>query len=422
MRLFKRNTLRASIVRRIFGTVSILLIVTAGCAVPGNPMPEHPDLGALDVGPYPREPLPVPPSGDEKYGRVIESVRMGEAVIDPTEADAALSFGLSGNGAVPLPTPAKAAGFLAGPVRAVLEKRGMLAGFAVSAADREVSSRPQVGTCRLLTVIVLRFPDPDAARQAAREIDSVDFAVNTENAAVPIPDYPEAQAHWRPTVPTLAATTSIDSYVVSVLAGHTGTDLPALTGLARKTFGVQLPRLREFAATPLDRIASLPLDQEGMVRRQVPALAGRWSYPTVVLMNRQEVAGWDSLISARGVVYGPRAARRFIRQGGGDFDAIAVNGTDFLARYPDAATAKQHFDAAARKGGALGLRPIPAPDGTRDVLCYVDDSIGQSPGVALIKYSCRVLYGRYLAQIFSRVPQDIRQKAASQYALLVGSG
>lgn len=407
-------------VRAVLASTAALLALATGCTVPGHPMPERPDLGAFDVGGYSREPLREPADDNEQYGRVMESVRLGEVMADPVEVDSTLTFPVTGYTAVPLPTAAKAGAFLAAPVRAVLEKRSMLAGFAVGRTDTEVERTPTIGAARLLTIMVLRFPDPTAAQRAAEEIDAVDAAVSADNVAVNIPGYLAAHGHWRPNVPTVAVSLAHESFVVTLLGGHTSPDLGALTTLARTAFDAQLPRLRDFAATPRDQLAALPLDRDDMLGRMVPKAPGRWPFPAVVFGSRQENAGWDTAIQASGVVYGPRATTLFRSAAKPNPpELIAFNGLEALMRYPDTTAARMAFVKSTQGNEKSGLRPVASPVGVPDVICAQEPqmSVG-SP----FSYVCWVLYGRYVATLFGRQLQDFQQRAAAQYALLVNSG
>lgn len=403
--------------RRISAIVLLLALVLAavtGCTVPGNALPEYPDPRSFDAGSYRPEPL-AEPAGNEKYGRVVESVRMAEMMIDPSEVESTLIFSANANGVLPVPTPTKARMLLAEPAGAVLEREGMLAGCAVAGTDRE-KGNPAIGEARVLTVIVLRFPDAEAARRAARDIDAVDIAVNAENVSVPIADYPDAHAHWRPSVPTLAATLAAGSYVVSLLIGHTSADIGVLSGMATKAFAAQVSRAQRFSATPQDRIAALPLDQDGMIQRLVPDAPDRWSYPAVVVATTQRDAAWSARIIAYGVVYGPRGAWLWggRRIGGQTAEVFATNSGAGLVRYTTAAAARATYVDAARQDSLdRTVRDASGPAGVPDVSCT------EHPTAALYRYVCRVVFDRYLATILARDLTTMHQKIVAQYGLLV---
>ncbi|MBF6181479.1 DUF7373 family lipoprotein [Nocardia otitidiscaviarum] len=400
------------------------LTLLAACTIEGEPVAHHADLSTLDTGAYSVDSLAEPQPGIDRHGRVVESVRLAESMIDPVEADHALTEPLGAVGLFLMPTPATAATLLAEPVRAVLEQHGMITGAAVGGADRSVPNQPTTGAFRGLTVMVFRFPDTASAQAAAQQIDSVDAAVSTDNVPVSIADYPAGHAHWRPGVPTLAATVASESYVISVLAAHTESDLGALTTLARNAFGTQIQRLRDFAPTPADQLTALPLDRDGMLARMVPLAPGRWPYPEVITFAGQVVAGWDSSLYATGIVLGPRALQLWAgrtREGLVPAEAHAVNNLDALYRYPTAASARAAFERLRSKDAERDARPTAGPAGisAEDVHCTEEDEPDQ---LGLTRFLCVVRYGRYVAAVFTRELSNLRQKTAAQYGLLVNGG
>ncbi|MFI9505215.1 hypothetical protein [Nocardia sp. NPDC052566] len=405
--------------------VATVLAFTSGCARQGNPLPATVDLASLDLGPYSIEPLAEPRNSSEKYGRILESARMAEVMVDPAEADPALTRWLGGS---PVPTPSKTAGMLAEPVQAVLARHGMIAGFRVGGRDYDGPGYPPVGTIRLLTALLLRFPDADSARQAAQEIDSVDAAVSSANVPVEIPGYPAARGHWRPTVPTLAATLAHESFVITVLIGHTSPDLGVLTGVAAKAFGAQMTRLRDFRPTPRDQLAALPLDQEGMLRRVLPARPGVWPYPVVYALTIAKNAGWDYTTFTNGFVYGPRAlyllggraeGSRSLDQSRELAGELSVgSGTGNLRRFATPAIARKKFalDVAAPTAEE-GKRVVEAPKKVPEAWCT--ESLTLAAGSP--RFGCLLLYGRYMALVRGISLKDTHQQAAAQYGLLVNA-
>ncbi|MEV6274913.1 hypothetical protein [Nocardia sp. NPDC051832] len=393
-----------------------LVLAVCGCTVVGRPVP-GPDPAALDVGPYSRNPMIAPVAVSDYHGRVLESVRMAEAMAVPETVDPALRVPLGGPRAVPLPTAAKASGLLANPTRAVLERHGMLAGYTVGATDSPDGARGTIGAARLLQIIVLRFPDGGAAQQAAQEIDAVDFAVSPDNIAVPIAGHPAARGHWRPAVPTLAATVAHESFVISVLAGDRTPDLAALSTLAAKAFDTQIPLLKSFTPTPAGRFAELALDRDAMLGRMVPEAPGRWPFPQVILGDLGSNAGWGSLLQASGVVYGPQGAVLSTGPAEQRFELLALNRFDRLVRFADADAARKHFAKVLRPADDSELPKIPVPTGLVDIDCRERPAALASN----TRFQCLLRYGRYMAAVFSRDYDDVRHRAAAQYALLVNS-
>lgn len=402
--------------------IAAALLVTAllsGCA---EPPAAAIDLATLDTGAYGVEPLEVPDAGDLRRGRILESVRMAEVLIDPAEVDPVLRSSADAVGLLPLPTPAKVASIvLAEQVGDVLERHGMLAGAAVTGADIDSGTdRPAVGAARVLLVLVMRFPDAGAAQRAALEIDAADAAVNRDNVAIDIPDHPAAHGHWRPGVPTLAASVAHESYVINVLAGDTAPDSAVLADLAARAIDAQTRRLREFVPTPPDGIAALPLDPDGLVRRMIPQAPRRWEYPAVTAMSSQRTAGWAATAQVTGVSFGPRATYlRGNREQRNRVEASAVSGFNQLRRYADAAAARTAFDGQVRFNLDGGLLPVEGPAGVPDVRCVENPDLDL---LSLTRFVCHVYHDRYLVTLFARELGSARQRAAAQYGLLVNGG
>ncbi|MFF0542995.1 hypothetical protein ACFYTF_09155 [Nocardia thailandica] len=407
---------RGGRIRAVVVAAAALGVLLSGCVRAGVPHPQHLDPSTLDVGANSIDPL-TPPAGTEQDGRVLESVRMGEAIIDPAEVDPTLTRDVA-NRTAPVPSPVKAAGILAEPVREVLESHGMLAGYVVSGTDVENrdSTLPAPGSARLLSVLLLRFPDAQAAQLAARQMDATDAAVSPDNVAVRLAEYPAAFAHWRPGVPTMAATIADGPFVVSVLAGHTAADQALLAGTVRAAVDRQLPRLRAFVPTARDRIADLPLDQDGMIARLIPYGAGHWPRPSVVAMDSGPLAGWSASLRISGIVLGPRATRLLKNLELPDtIERIAMNGYNRLERYPDAVAARRAF-LAAQADFPEPQRAAATPAGVPDVYCRT--GVAVQPQLP-IQVRCQVLYGRYVASVVGLNLTDAQQRSAAQYAVLV---
>ncbi|MEU8900380.1 hypothetical protein [Nocardia sp. NPDC048505] len=401
---------------RVLWTVVVVALLT-GCTVAGEARPQRVDPNSLGVGAYSVVPLEVP-AGSEEYGRTMEAARLTEALIDPVEADPAFNRAPTSSGMAALPSPARVTTVLAHPVREVLERHGMVVAASVSGTDRvEESRRPEVGRSRLLTVVVTRFADAPAAERAAREMDAVDAAVSPDNVAIAIPGHAAALAHWRPNVPTLAATLATGSYVMSLLVGHTAPDPVVLTEVAAKAFTAQAARLRDFRPTPPEQFAAMPLDPQGMLRMMVPQAPSRWPFPAITSYTLRMNAGWDGTLQPSGLVFGPRGAYLYLdRTKPLEAEAMAFNGFNPLFRMRDPVAARRAFDRAVRKDGEEGLRPVPGPAGLDDVRC-VESPDPDTLGV--LRYVCRVVYGRYFTTLFARELTNAQHKAAAQYGLLM---
>ncbi|MFE3188116.1 hypothetical protein ACFXHA_03850 [Nocardia sp. NPDC059240] len=400
--------------------IVLMMVAATGCAVPGHAIGQYPAPASFDVGQYSVRPLDQP-GGNESYGRVVESARMAEALVDPVDVDPSLSFQATVFAEQILPTPSRATLLLPAAARSVLEQNGMLAGCSIAGSDAtQPGGDPQVGESRVLSVTLLRFPDDDAAQRAASGIDAADAAAHAGTVPVAIPDYAAAHAHRRPTVPTLSATIADGNYVVSLLVGERTPDLEALTGLAGKAFAAQLPRIRSFVATPREQIASLPLDRDGMLARMAPEAPGRWPYPVVLGKGDTDPgARWTSFAEVSGVVLGPRATRLWFGHDRVDdaLEEAAIKGWSSVQRYSSPSAARRHVaTSVAKELEDPQFHPVDGPAGVPDVVCVEDQHVAFD---AMLRYDCRVLSGRYVAMLFGRDLAEVRQKATVQYGLLV---
>ncbi|MFC9995600.1 hypothetical protein [Nocardia sp. NPDC127526] len=407
--------------------IALAVVPLTGCTgEPGSGVPASntpatsttpaPDLSHLDVGPFGGDPLTEPANTDESYGRIIEAARLGEAVVNPYDIGKPYAFGHPSL----LPTPQDTTGILAGAISPVLTNRGMITGYSVGGADTVDPSnfQPIIGTSKSLRITVLRMPDEAAARAAAQEIDTADAAVSADNVTVALSGYAEARAHWRPQVPTLAATVARGPYVVTLFITDAATDLAAMTAVATATFDAQLSRLGAFTATPAGKLATLAFDTDGMLRRMLPAQTGKWPYPAITNLDRGTTAGYGGLHAATGVVYGPGGADQWTRDVNNTspdrpvVDRMGVVDDRWLLRLQDPARARQYFDARAAEFGTTDEK-IAGPAGVDDAACF------RSRDPRFEFYYCQVMDGRYVANVTATDRQSALQMAAAQYALLV---
>ncbi|MFE5287014.1 hypothetical protein ACFRAQ_18805 [Nocardia sp. NPDC056611] len=389
--------------------VSIAVLVSA-CAIAGVPRAATPELRALDLGGYSGRPLDVPRDTGETYARLLESVRMADAVVSPRAVDPALSQ----VSAIPVPTPTDAVGILAEATRPTLTAHGMLAGFSIGGTD-DPSGSPTEGAATGLRITVLRMHDPMAAIDTAREIDAADAAVNRDNVTVPFPEYFATHGHWRPRVPTMAVTLAHGPYVVSLYIVDPATDRAAMKALATRALDAELPRLDAFTATAPEALPALSLDPDGMLSRLLPAEPGRWPYPTLFQDEYGLIAGWGGPRRATGVVYGPVVAGQLINrpgEAGLPVQAAAVTDSTRLLRFSDAVGARHALQRLSEPTATRTV--VSAPGGVPEAVCLRDADAAPHP-----EYTCLVLDGRYLASVSGPTEPAVHQMAAAQYAVLV---
>ncbi|UGT45129.1 hypothetical protein LTV02_17815 [Nocardia yamanashiensis] len=393
----------------------------AGCAstVPGTPGPAR-DLAKLDVGGWDTTPLPVPATSNVSYGRILESVRMAEAVIGPAELDPVLEYPVTAL----VPTPLATVGIIADVARPILAEYGMVAGYSMTGADTlgELSTINRKSS--LVRVTVIGFPDAAAADSAAQRIEEADFAAGAGNEAVEIPGFAAAHSHWRPDVPTLGVYAAHGSFLIALYIRLPEPDLTALTTLAAAALTAQQPKLDGFTPTPLGRLAELPLDADDMLRRMVPMRTGQWSYPSLSRRENliDEVSVAIGMRMSGGITLGPGGIAHELRGNKNQrgIERRAVIGNEVLYRFADASAARGFFTILRNStGDAAGDAPATAntgPAGVPDAFCYTDDASGITPFE-----TCFVLDGRYVATIVGPDRAFAHQRTAAEYALLVNT-
>ncbi|MGX9293937.1 hypothetical protein LK411_09095 [Tsukamurella paurometabola] len=350
------------------GTATAPASISSASAIPSG----------LDTGDFPTEPATVR-QGDVDTAWITEGNRMLEAIVLPSDVDPALGAEVAGQEAAPTLTTADVTA-VPDALRSPLTR--MKVGVALARADR-----PQAAE-RELRIGLYRFDDSSIARQV---VDSESFEQR------PLPRVTVAGAGEGAVAETAPGT--VDAFLaVGPLVVHVharAKDTAAATVLAERTVARQLPVLRAFTPTRTDRIAAIPVDEPGVLRRTVwmtgpPRDAIRWIGALTMPMYERRV--------------GDPVGTQKLRAAG--VDAVGWNlGRLYRAR----------DEAAAR-----GLRPDPArnpaitavggvPQLGDAVACYTHQ--GGDP-------FCDVVVGRYFARIPAGTVTFARQAAAAQWVIL----
>jgi hypothetical protein len=347
---------------------------------------------------------------------MAEALRMAEAVFDPTSVDPTL---VDQSVFAPLITPSDVASNISitgqAVVAPVLAKYGMISGRLLMASNTKLDASDSQGPdqdVKSLLIMLVRFPDATAAKNAAVEMDAADFAVSQENVPVPVTKYPTAHGHWRPSNPTMASTIAHNDFVVHVLVGNPTPNLDTLTGMVEKTFDQEIAALDHFQPTPADRIAKLPKDPDGLLGRLVNLTPG--SEPT---------------LSTTVASYGPNGARQVQNERERKDGAYQNAGVDQAAVWIDPQLGGSTLLRARDRDAAITLmdaevatdpdidHPVGGVPGLTDSKCFVlkPNASTAAPGITS---HCYVLFDRYVAGTYSGSDADARQRAAAQYVLL----
>lgn len=206
-------------------TAGLIAAATSACGsdIPGTPVRQTPDLSQLDVGNYQVKPRILGHAKSLKQARVRESQRLADYVALPSEAD---------------PTYTQDALFALKPH--IVLNRKALGDLIINdtfddvAKDLVAGWQNAMGTAttnpgdkqRLMNLAVLEFPDATTAATVGPTLEHDDFTYNPDNQPVPIPKYPDVKSHWRPTISSIGAWAVHDRYVVFMkvtddLLGHT---------------------------------------------------------------------------------------------------------------------------------------------------------------------------------------------------------
>lgn len=405
----------------VMAALSAALLVGCGheagtASTPATSKPPAVDVSTLDTGKYLTLPRRLGQVASENEGRMAEAIRMAEAVADPLGIDPAL---VEQTVFAPLITAADVASNISmtgqAVVAPVLAKYGMVSGRLLMANNTKVDpSDPQLPAQDLKTVLIMlvRFPDATAAKNAAVEMDAADFAVSPENVPVPVTKYPTAHGHWRPSHPSMASTLAHNDFVVHVFVTNPTINLDALTGLVEKTFDQEIPALDRFTPTPVDRIAKLPKDPDGLLGRLVDLTPG--TEPT---------------LSTTVATYGPNGARQVQNQREMKDRAYDTAGVDQAAMWVDPKLGGSTLLRARDRDAATKLmaeeiatdadvdHPVEGVRGLSDSKCFAlkPDSSADAAGLA---FECYVQYDRYVAGTYGPDKADTLHRAAAQYALL----
>lgn len=407
--------------------MSVAVLVGCGSNVTGAPAAGEIDIRTLDVGNYPTDPLDV--RADQEHsptgGWTLASVRLADAIALGTDIDSSLVYGDMGGAAV---SPTSGSDVLGKAVRPALESNGMLLSVTTASSSQPLPSdyeydlsdnfRPfgsvkGIPDSTAVNITVLQFPDQGRARAAAEQMEAADFAVAPDqNAHVSLSGYPDAKAHWRPGVPSIAATLAHGQYVMNVFAQLVKADIDALKVLAARAFEVQIPLLDRLAPLSARDMLRLDYDTDGMMRRTL--------HPGKFL----------SLGARQEVVHGARSYLQFTADREPWKKLFDEHSVDRISMATNGAQLMRARDPRAAIDLWTGIKPlqpgsVETPRGVPEVFCGENPNPNKDNyGTAWDsknRYYCTLRYDRYVARVASSQLSDLHQRAAAQYALLAKS-
>ncbi|MFE5478961.1 hypothetical protein ACFQ9R_24865 [Nocardia sp. NPDC056541] len=398
-------------------TLSSILTATAGCGpqVDGTAVAGEIDVRTLDVGKL--QTLPVSAYYQYKhsftYGQKLAAMRLADHLVLGTEVDPSLKYGHWSSF-----TSESLLNEFSENVHPALKEHRMQYGFSTGSTDKEhfdafvlspgddaLADIQRSLQPKYFGMRVMQFPDESSAKLAAESIETLDFNVAPDqNQKLTVDRYPTAHAHWRPGVPSMAATIARGSYVIDLQVGVPTPDLTQLADLAARVFDAQLPRLDRLP--PLTPMQILMLDND----------------PAHVLeraLNLQQLGGPEANRSASYGLQGFLHVRRdeqehqsLYQETGVEHIGIGWEATVFQAR--DAAAAER-FQAGMFEGPrfAAANGPLAVPS----TVC-VENKVTSSD---VKRFSCSVRYRQYVAVVSSHQINDAYQRSAAQYAVFANA-
>lgn len=390
-------------------TLGIALSACGGGSEAAAPAPAV-DVAKVDSGNYPTTAVDLSSSRVPTSGALREAIRIGAATPVAFQVDSRFVFanGYAGGRHI---TQADSpyfggAGIETKDFNATIP--GVVAGW-----DSSAQRRQELNAGRDVSTITLRFETADQAKFAATELSN-----RTPGTAHQVPGYSdalvklEAKKEPLPVQNVRAWLVRGDMLLFVQVADWIGLpyDPTADAVVAQRFFDKQIEMLRSYTPTPLRDIEKLPLDTENLLSRTLPTEASKRPskgtsssavYPTQAVLHLEEFpavinaayadAGIDYVSFDSGSVYRTRdeaAANRFRaaldNETIGDVDYMKVDGPPNL--------------------------PVVHCFNAKPEVKYASDA----------PPTCHGVIGRYVFGVSGTNLQDVYQRAAAQYKLLVG--
>ncbi|MET9325447.1 hypothetical protein [Tsukamurella sp. NPDC003166] len=374
-------------------------LLLAGCSttVAGTPEADPSGMPRPDTGSYATAPRTVDPM-TEKVQAAAEGFRMMEIIPLATQIDGSVRYaGRPGIGRI----SSSIGSAIGDGVATALE--GLEVGAYTSAGDKAPGSTSTDSGKDLITG-VFRFKDEAAARAAVGNpavfADDKGFAGSTPTPKVPVtvPGYADAKAYTK----TTTYSTSTVGLVASgryVLAGWTTGPLDWV----KKFFDLQIPALKDFTPTPVDKFSTLTRDHDDLLRYTLAE-----STPTIyqATLNARTMTAMQNDITA---------AVKDFADAGVDYVAQAGNNVYRARDAAGAALLADRFITETRTfyAGSTESKPQGVPGGR----CLTYPSYSGSKDT---RTYCVAPVGRYLAEVSDTQQTRANQAIGASYLILQG--
>ncbi|GAA5067432.1 DUF7373 family lipoprotein [Nocardia callitridis] len=384
-------------------SVTLVLAAVSCGSDDGDATPEV-DVTKLDPGNYPTTPVDVGKDTDDQTGLLIEAGRIGAATPLVADIDSRYIHVAAGSykvGAITGKYPAAVDGVDPEEFDAVAP--GLVTGWRTQGQRR---SAPNLGSS--IALRVFRFGN---AEQAAGAVTALSNRGSGQVAT--IPGYPEAKAKFDTTGydPHLEAFLAKGDLVLNVLF-EDPVSVPFEAGtpadLIKRTLDKMTDMLGQYQPTPVQEIATLAVDVDGLLSRTMPPQPGQAG-------SRAPRTGVFPVQTVLSYAEKPNSMRDSLLDAG--VDRVALGGGAEVYRAEDAAAAARLFETQTLDDDPDSAPADPPPNLPR-ARCFQPVETPGRPAATSGTPQCYIVFDRYVAHVASNNVQDLHQKTAAQYELL----
>ena len=282
---------------------------------------------------------------------------------------------------------------------------GWLAGYHATYADTPRPPRGALPSSHVgLSITLLRFADDAAATRVASELEVANWADFGSTVATPLPTHSEVGARYTPGTGILRVDAPIGPFVLQLRLEAPPDGIEKRIGELDAAFDKEQSLLRQFAPTPVDEIASLPIDPDGVLARMVA------TDPTVSPRPSATFAVYGPTGALRDQTRAIRADKLYEKWG---VEQFAVSGSQHLYKLRDDQAAR---DMAAEVIAASSdveqeIAGDPTVPNTR---CFHAEATAAN----LRSYTCRMWFGDIFTVVRADTAPSAIHMAAAQYVLL----
>lgn len=365
-------------------------------------------MALINPGNYPTQPRPpLGVAGTVFRGGLIESRRLADYVTMPFQVDAELIKQGGYAAAMGVIKNADASVKAFSPPIPQGADHNFVAGFTV------VADTPGAPSRRSLQNTVMRFASPEDAEAAVADMAdhaariTPTFGTETfDTTPITIPGHPDTRAF------TYEYET-LGSHTVTALSAHgpyllgqttiSKDDVEDAVALVVDTLALQRPLIDTFEPTPIDKLAELPVDPEGLLARtQLPP-------------PDQNSVGFG--------LYGPHGLLAFDSEPVATQALFAETGTDLIARSGtqvyrtrDSAAAATLLEGYSQSVTDQGLISADSPAGLPEAQCK--RAPRKAPLMTPSSFYCLLTVDRYLIEAQSGQLDALHQLISAQYLML----